>query len=342
MIIVSILSDQPVPNLRLIKHFGGNGVTHIFLSTTKVEEAGISENLRLAANIDPDQLTKRVIDPANPALISEQLASFQFDRTQTYLVNVTGGTKMMSQLVTNYFTKGFVSVRIVYLDINSGQLSEIYPEPGVSDLGIHSELTLVDYFTVHGYNYKFPEGLQKRIDFTADLMKSVISNGGPKNTPVLHETHTQYDDLSERNYFSGIWFEEWVWSQVRLILDLDEKNLQHGVKLYSRRSNKIGSDHEIDVAFIYRSKMYLLECKVFMKYDGKKLNEALFKIASISRNLGSACVPVLALCVEIPATARRHVDIISKLTRISGIISWKQISVDNFSKSLKKIIDHVS
>ncbi len=114
-----------------------------------MEKAGIDENLCLAAGINQVDLTKRVIDPANPALISDQLISFQFDRTATYLVNVTGGTKMMSQSVTAHFMNGYPYCRIVYLDINTGQLAEIHPKPNLSLLPDRGCFDLIDLLNVN-------------------------------------------------------------------------------------------------------------------------------------------------------------------------------------------------
>jgi hypothetical protein len=342
LIIVSILSDQPVPNLRLIKHFGGAGVRHIFLTTTKVEKAGIDENLRLAAGIDKSSLMKRVIDPADPALIAAQLASFQFDRSATYLVNVTGGTKMMSQSVTAHFMEGYPDCRIVYLDINTGQLAEIYPHPGLSKLDNRSALQLADYFIVHGYEYKFNNQPIKSIDHTCGLMQEIILNGGPRHTILLQDTHKQYTNQLERTYYSGVWFEEWVCWQIRRSFQLNHDQILSGIKLYSRSSFKTASDHEIDIAFVKNDKLYVIECKVFMKYDSGKFNDAAFKLASISRNLGNACNPILVICVDIPGISFNHVSILKKLSRISGIISWKEIKSGQFIPSLNKILNYVA
>jgi hypothetical protein len=342
LIILSILSDQPVPNLRLIKHFGGEGVRHIFLSTTKIEEAGIDENLRLAARIEQGSLTKRIIDPANPALIAAQLDSFQFDRKATYLVNVTGGTKMMSQSVTAHFLSGYPDCRIVYLDINTGQLAEIYPQPGLSNLHNRSALNLAEYFIVQGYDYKFNSKPIKSFDHTCGLMQEIISNGGPRHTILLHDTHKQHTYHLERIYYSGIWFEEWVWWQIRKSFQLNQDEISSGIKLYSRSSFKTSSDHEIDIAFVNNDKLYVIECKVFMKYHSGKFNDAAFKLASISRNLGNACNPILTICVDIPGISIDHVSMLTKLSRISGIISWKEIKSGQFIQSLNKILNHVA
>ena len=338
--IVSILSDQPVPNLRLIKHFGGEGVRHIFLSTTKIEEAGIDENLRLAARIEQGSLTKRVIDPANPALIAAQLASFQFDRKATYLVNVTGGTKMMSQSVTVHFMNGYPDCRIVYLDINTGQLAEIYPDPGLSMLSGKGSLDLAAYFTVHGFTWTREEYLYKSPIQTRQLMSKVISKGGLSGMPKLRPPYERHPDLMDRKYYSGGWFEEWSWYAIKEALRLGDKDIMHSIKLYARNSRKLDADHELDVAFVYRGKLHVAECKAFTKYEGEKFNKTAFKLPGITRNLGQACVSLICLCVEIPENAIPHIEDLSKAVRVRGVLSWPEISCQNtFSDKLNQFVN---
>ena len=305
-----------------------------------MEKAGIDENLRLAARIDEGCLTKRVIDPADPALIAAQLTSFQFDRSATYLVNVTGGTKMMSQSVITHFMEGYPDCRIVYLDINTGQLAEIYPHPGLSLLPEKGSLDLVDFFTVHGFAWTNETHLHKTPVQTRQLMSNVISKGGLSGMPKLRPPYERHQDLMDRKYYSGGWFEEWSWYAMKDALKLSDKDIMHGIKLYARNSRKIDADHELDVAFVYRGKLHVAECKAFTKYEGEKFNKTAFKLPGITRNLGQACVSIICLCVEIPGGAMPHIEDLSNAVRVRGVLSWPEIkSQDIFSEKLNLLIN---
>jgi hypothetical protein len=62
--------------------------------------------LKTAAGIEEDNVKIRLIDPADPAKISEQLESFGFDKQLNYIVNVTGGTKIDEPFRDDTFHEG--------------------------------------------------------------------------------------------------------------------------------------------------------------------------------------------------------------------------------------------
>jgi hypothetical protein len=339
--LVSILSEQPVQNLLIIKQFSRLGIKHILLTTTRIEAFGISKNLIFASGISNNDFNICVIDPADPSLIKIQLDSFRFDRNAKYLVNVTGGTKMMSQSVSAHFMHGFPKSRIVYLDINTGHLSELHPNPGLTSLPGRDTLSLGDFFSVHGYTRTHQQHRHKSPVQTRQLMADVIRRGGIGAMYKLKPPYEKHADLNDRTYYSGGWFEEWLWYAIKAALNLKDSEIMHGVKLYNHLSRKSDSDHELDVAFVYNGRLYIAECKAFMKYEGEKFNKTAFKLAGISRNLGYACKSIICISVQIPDTAMPHVEDLTKAIGVNGVISWNELSSDrSFTQALHKIVKH--
>jgi hypothetical protein len=227
----------------------------------------------------------------------------------------------------------------MYLDINSGNLSEIHPRPGISKLNVHKPLTLGDYFAVHGFKWTHQQHRHKSPNQTIELMKEVIRKGGLPGMKKLQPPYDQHEDLNTRAYFAGGWFEEWSWHMIKTTLKLPDKDIMHGVKLYKYGSRKTDSDHELDVAFVYQGRLYVAECKAFSKYEGEKFNKTAFKLAGISRNLGYACKSMICLCVKIPENAFPHIEDLTRAIRVNGVMSLKEMSsVESFREALDEIL----
>jgi hypothetical protein len=90
---------------------------------------------------------------------------------------------------------------------------------------------------------------------------------------------------TDRAFAQGTWFEEFVARRVGSAKeDLGIRDHAPNVVVRGRR----GEEHELDVAFMARNRLHVIECKT-ARMDGPraaKANDVLFKVAEITRNVG--------------------------------------------------------
>lgn len=106
-----------------------------------------------------------------------------------------------------------------------------------------------------------------------------------------------------------------------------------GIALY--RDGEEFNDNEVDVAFVYQNRLYIIECKVWLSATtekNKKLNsnvhDALYKLAAISKDFGLvvhsylfAIYPTFQLSDE----NWRYINRRYKLLGIKGVVTNQDI-----------------
>lgn len=108
-ILVSIISEQIIPNYLLIKELHKELQSQIdrylFISSAKMEEQNKTNILCEVAGIDKNQRIKTLVveDLLNSILV--KLSKLNLPADATYYVNITGGTKIMSLAVWRFFAK---------------------------------------------------------------------------------------------------------------------------------------------------------------------------------------------------------------------------------------------
>lgn len=111
----------------------------------------------------------------------------------------------------------------------------------------------------------------------------------------LHFTPLSQELLSsaELKYLQSVWLEHFLVRTVAKQLNLSNIECVHGWKLYPANDGErlAGRNHEFDLLFCYRNKLYVIEAKVGLgKAKGQQLkvnfNNALFRLAALRRDYG--------------------------------------------------------
>ena len=103
-IIVSILSNHSVPNFLFIKEMAGQYDRHIFVTSPEIDNLGRKEQLIKALGITDQNVTVISVDGNDyQSAIATLTDRWQEDEDNEYIVNLTGGTKMMSLAVHDFF-----------------------------------------------------------------------------------------------------------------------------------------------------------------------------------------------------------------------------------------------
>jgi hypothetical protein len=343
---ISILSEQLIPNVLFIKQMADTGNRHIFLSTEKMEADKKSNILADTLNLSLNQYKVVIIDPNRPADILEVLDEYSWP-DGPYIVNITGGTKMMSQMVYLYFSE-ISNSRIYYWPIGNKSVELLHPT--IEELPIHKAvlLNLSTYFAAHGYSYICQTELYKPLTVAQGLLKQTIASGSAGKVPALTKPHEVYFNPDEKVYFSGAWFEEWLYTFLKRELNLRDDAIGLNLKLKNiHASRPTESDNEVDVAFVYKNRLYIWECKVYNQigHRSKKIADPVYKMSSISQSLGlqaTSFVAILAMFGE-SQSRKDFLNDITRVMRIKKVFSMEDFfDTDLFLKELKILIDYGS
>ena len=143
--LISLISDQTIPNVQFIKEKKVD--SHIFVTTKGMESKGVSEWIIKAC-----KLTEIYVD-------SVEVAPFSYDDVQRklqerlndddrYIVNLTGGTKIMS-LAVNDLLRDY-SAEMYYLTGQKNYI-KIFPGKEKPTFQLASNLSLEEYLFACGF-----------------------------------------------------------------------------------------------------------------------------------------------------------------------------------------------
>ncbi len=325
-ILVSLISDQTIPNIQLIKEFKTDVDTYLFITTVDMEKKGCRTWIEKATEIHASEI--KTIDPYSFNDIVEKLDSFDFSLYDRIIVNLTGGTKIMSLATSDYFKE--LGAEIYYIPGNDKSFLKLFPGRKKKVLQLEQSVSLKEYLFSYGFTFKESKesGFSKEytqfvfdkfiknsfIDY-ADVLfalrakrdKDVEISTIDRLTNFLNELEFAVTGISKLTklqvkYFTGEWFEEYVAN--RLIAELGESmDMSIGIQINKNQiinGEKKSFSNEMDVLFMYNNKFYSIECKtsVFdtteeinsfgetIRKERNILGETIYKSDSLKHNFG--------------------------------------------------------
>lgn len=312
-LIVVILSDQTIPNVLFIKEFCKKPEDEIlFISSHKIQKEGKDQWIKKAVNIKNKIHTIEV--DFNGKDIQEKLESsdIDFDEFDKKLVNITGGTKLMSLKCYIFFReRGFE----IFYNPNAQEYLKIFPTTKNNQFKFTSKLNVKEYFDAYGYDSKhntitqepaytqrfFDWFLNKGNDFYHVIKKlqekrNELSKKKNKNILIsevegLELLLKEIDfPISEENkiskkeieYLTGNWLEEYVYNKLKST-GLTDDEIRIGV---SRKNEN--TENELDVVYIKDNVLHVVECKTYIVSKEKTSlpNDTIYKLDSILKELG--------------------------------------------------------
>lgn len=256
-----MLSDQTAPNTQFLKCYKEYNPDYIFITTVKMEENHISDWIIKGAGIADENVHRIFVDQYSINNIKERLSSFDFDKYERLLFNITGGTKIMTLASYDFFkSKG---AEIYYLTgFKNGclKLDDASDECSMSETHSIANLTLEEYLLSYG----FIPTKSKRSDVSDDLLETTFKaycngyfndldalrllreNRNSKNgikgddfekirdflSKAGYTSKVQNKlDKSECRYLTGEWFEEYIGRHIQDELGLSDENIYVGCKI---------------------------------------------------------------------------------------------------------------
>ncbi len=240
-------------------------------------------------------------------------------------VNLTGGTKLMTIAAQQVFWQDFPCF---YINPERNTIQCI-TEDGVPEYPIAGHLKISDFFAIHGYrvvSLKRKEATEKTerlcrtlfgecsrysdslrtLNYLAGKTGKTLSarNDVPEKSWELlklfqdHGAIRYYDDKKikfadeeSRLFCRGVWLEDWVGRELR--------ELNRRVKLQDYASSIViesesNTSNEIDAAFLYNNRLYLIECKTAGLDEDAKSAPPLYKLDSLHLRPGIFTGMILA------------------------------------------------
>lgn len=336
-LLVNILGDQTTPNIQFINEFYTADSDLLFISTKKMEEKGVGKWIKKACNIPPTKIQTVCINEYSTVEdISQKLDQYDLDQYDKKLVNVTGGTKLLSMSVSEYFKS--LGADIFYLTGKNKDVVRLFPKTKSPTTKLRGSLSLLMYLDGHGINRNESDPSSIPTDYTSRFFHWFVEDRTLENKQIIKDLQKlrskikQKEDISkidglkgflkeiefpaadpqfinknEVEYLTGNWFEEYVYNRLQEELQLNV-NIQTGTKI------SIDSvPNELDVLFVYNDRLYVIECKTSHETKiGEKnksiINQTIYKAKAIQKNLGLHCTYFIFTLGKQESLTKDHLD----------------------------------
>lgn len=324
---VCLVSDQTIPNILSIYHFKPDEL--LFVSTAEMENKQkidhILQTLKLIGSDYRKNFHKVIVQQDSLLDCKNKLDNWMSNREDSeYTVNLTGGTKMMSIAVYEYF-KDYGS-KMGYIPIGKNEL--LIPFPIKKQMAIEKidfKLSVVAYLTAYGLrvinnkkllsnhedalsrkdlskwiveNYQNLKNLLER--FSEKLRKHRDDKNGFFWSTSYEPHNEQENDLFSKAGFSFIndnYQKNLSQSEIMYltggwleefcyneILQFKNKGIDDVVIGIIPETTK-GTKNEFDIMFTKDNALYTVECKSLDQNDDRK-TESLYKIAALQKDFG--------------------------------------------------------
>lgn len=257
-LLVSLVSDQTLPSVQLIKEYKDVVDDYLFVSTEQMEKKGCRKWIEKAAQINK---IPKVIEVKEFSFddINSKLDSIDFSAYDRLIVNITGGTKVMLLAAENYFKQ--LGAEIYYVTGYNNEYIKLFPGRKKEIKVLSHNITLIEYLDAYGFTYTMSEPSGISPDYTKSIYNTYISQGFDDYNGALNllrkwrnkgvKDISKHGDViidfiefigyapKEENvlsslevkFLTGEWLEEYVGLCIKEELGLNDEQLQEGIVL---------------------------------------------------------------------------------------------------------------
>jgi hypothetical protein len=292
-LLISLISEQTLPNVQFIREFSGRTQDYLFLNTEKYQKEGRVNWIRSAAGIQDRLCLEAIIDPENPSRSIAALEDIEWNQWSNIIINLTGGTKMMALAVYAFFSaRTAQDVEIYYIPVFGNSLIRIFPDNDRHAMNISIDLRT--YLTAYGIHILHENNLHQDPDAVAlaqHIYDGVIQKGDSALIERIKSCH-QIISEKERKIYGGEWLEIWLANRIVEVLGVPPEAVLQGVRL-----NKFGMSNstfnELDVLFLKGNRLFIGECKFYNqgRFKAAAAGRDTFKLGNLGRSLGLHATP---------------------------------------------------
>lgn len=299
-LLVSLVSDQTIPNVQIIKEFD-NITNYLFVTSEGMEKKGTRRWIINTCNIKESNSTYIEVNEYDFSDISQKLESFNFDSYNNVIVNLTGGTKVMTMVAEEFFKN--IGADIYYVTGRNNEYIKVFPKRGQTLFSFSRKTTLSEYLTSYGFTFSQPSqtlfsletarpivdfySCDKNLDDHIEALKYINQQRSKEKGVSTEKYHIVKDFLTaihfnpaepeklnkkEVKYLSGEWFEEFVGLSIKKELNLNDDNLFIGCEIskeISSEKNKNKADSLLGGDAKISNDSFTNEMDVMFMYDGR-------------------------------------------------------------------------
>ena len=141
-ILINLIGGQPVPNYLAAKEIQPDKILNIYSSASdKIME-------RLNKILGIEQLPSLKVNPFDFNQIYNSILDFAKNNNDEIVVNITGGTKIMS--IAAFEVARQNSLKSIYIDSENHLLYEFYKD-AIEKKTLEKKITIKEYFNLHGF-----------------------------------------------------------------------------------------------------------------------------------------------------------------------------------------------
>ncbi len=313
-ILVSLVSDQTIPTILLARELKDVDF-HIFVSTDLMEKRDKTKHLVNALGLKANQFKMITVIEDSLTDVKNKLEKEVNFYDSKFCINLTGGTKLMSIGLFNFFSNR--DSDIYYIPGGKNVYMQIYPESEQKSIDLNYRTNLFEYLTAYGIsiaekNYQKKNKLLKDKQYTKEIFEKYISEqidlgfldelrkirGSIKKLAIadfegLQEFFSSINfvtsesgtiNKTEIDYLTGGWFEEYTYTLITEQLNLQPDMIGINISISNQNVN-----NEFDVMYMYNNNLHVVECKtgVFDSISSKNItNEAIYKLAALKKDFG--------------------------------------------------------
>ena len=323
-ILISLVSDHTIPNILAIHHFKPDEL--LFISTTKMEKKNkVSAILMTLNRLALGYKSDPVIVTEDSILDCHKKIGEWIDGKEDaeFVVNLTGGTKIMSIAAYEFFKD--YSNKMIYVPIPKNEFIVPFPKkrPG-KPVKLDLRLSVIDYLTAYGLTIlnashldSYREGAIKRKELSEwiagnyDNLKNLLKwlceklrthrrdNQFILEDEFLGASGEEKQLLSKLNfdYKEGSVFKKLSKAEIKYLTggwleefcfvkvsELIGQGIDDAV-LELQIKNCLGRDNEFDIMFTKDNALYFIECKSLDQNEDKK-TDALYKVGALQKEFG--------------------------------------------------------
>ncbi len=289
-VLVSLVSDQTIPNYLLIKEYEKFIDKFLFISTIEMEKKNKTNLIFDTSGIDKKMKRKIIVEEDANHKIKEKLIKVGFNNKEDeFFINLTGGTKLMSISVYEFFKDK--QSTYLYLPFGKNVIKHIYLDKESTSSNIKYRISLKEYFHLLGIKYESQE-IELNQEQSFELFDKFKINDFMIDHFPRYTANTYFNKLKKSENVAGAWFEDYIYHLFKIRYNLEKQNIAKGLKLYAYDDEEIKNenfDNEIDLAYVKDNSLFTFEAKVSIgknKPNVKYVDSILYKIGAINKRFG--------------------------------------------------------
>lgn len=267
-LLISLVSDQTLPNVQLVKEMKKEVTDYLFISTEKMEKKGCRRWIEKAAALDKNssKLNHIVVKEFSFDDIGEKLDEFDFSAYEKLILNLTGGTKVLTLVAHDYFKQ--MGAEVYYVTGFNNEFIKIFPGRFKQINLFSSKINIADYLYAYGFDFELSDKSNIDEHYTNHLFNKYLENGFADYSDELNFLRSKRDNgvktlstakinlsyflkyidykpiesnklsSTEVKYLTGDWLEEYVGNRIKNELSLSDEELFVGVTLYKELSQQ--------------------------------------------------------------------------------------------------------